>query len=127
MERPFGWLPCRLLTAGVLRRLEVEATALYLALCLAADRQGLSFWGDERLGAQVGLDLTALKGARGQLQEHDLVAFDGRVYQVLSLPEEQPRRASPREQARRRGPARVSDPEHVAALLAPLMKKLGGG
>jgi hypothetical protein len=85
-ERPFGWLPCRLLRGDLLRLMSTSAKALYLHLALAADRCGLSFWGDRRIQETIGLDAAELHQAREQLIDLDLVAFDGHTYQLLSLP-----------------------------------------
>jgi len=56
IERPFGWLPCRLLTGGMLAQMSGPARQLYLLLALAADRRGLSFCGDRRIQQTLGLD-----------------------------------------------------------------------
>lgn len=127
LEAPFGWAPCRLLTTGVLSRLSLAAKGLYLALCLAADRGGLSYWGDRRLCEGVGLEEVELDRARRELVKHDLVAFDGRVYQVLSLPgrRSEPPRDKPRRGDRRRvelpsGRPRSSSPESLAEILRRL-------
>jgi hypothetical protein len=86
-ERPFGWLPCRLLRGDLLRLMSTSAKALYLHLALAADRCGLSFWSDRRMQQTLGLDALELQQARDQLIDLDLLAFDGRTYQLLSLPD----------------------------------------
>jgi hypothetical protein len=91
-ERPFGWLPCHLLSGDLLRLMSTCAKALYLHLALAADRCGLSFWGDRRIQETIGLDAAELQQAREQLIQLDLLAFDGRTYQLLSLPEHEHRR-----------------------------------
>jgi hypothetical protein len=49
IERPFGWLPCRLLSEGWLQALSGPAKQLYMLLATAADRQGLSFYSDARI------------------------------------------------------------------------------
>jgi hypothetical protein len=86
VEKPFAWLPFRLLTEGHLANLSDQAKLLYLLLCLAADRNGLSFYGDKRILSYFQLDPGELHLARRELIEKDLVAYDGRLYQVLSLP-----------------------------------------
>jgi len=120
LERPFGWVPFRLLTSGQLASLSVSSKALYLVLCLVADRHGLSYWGEERLRAQVGLDMAALRHARDELQSHDLLAFDGRLYQLLALSVAE-RPPSPPASKPRRG---SGAPEPISAVLAPLLKRL---
>ena len=85
-ERPFGWIPCRLLKSDLLRTMSTSAKLLYLHLALAADRQGLSFWGDKRIQETIAIGAAALEDARQQLIDLDLLAFDGHTYQLLSLP-----------------------------------------
>jgi hypothetical protein len=100
--------------------LSVASKALYLVLCLVADRQGLSYWGDPRLCAQVGLDAAALQTARLELQRCDLLAYDGRLYQLLSLEKNDgppPRTVNqPRRESR--------GPEPISVVLTPLLSKL---
>lgn len=95
IERPFGWLPCRLLSGGWLEALGGQAKLLYMLLATAADRQGLSFYSDARIEQVLALGAGDLAGARLELTELDLLAFDGRIYQLLSLPGHPPRPACP--------------------------------
>jgi hypothetical protein len=86
LERPFAWLPFRLVTAGVLGELSAGAALLYFFLCLVADRDGLSYWGLERMAVLLGVAEAELARAREELCDHDLLAYDDGLYQVLSLP-----------------------------------------
>jgi hypothetical protein len=86
IDRPFGWIPCRLLTDGLLEQLGRPAKLLYLLLALAADRQGISFYGDQKIQRTLDLSTNEMEQARAQLIHHDLLAFDGHTYQLLSLP-----------------------------------------
>jgi len=100
LERPFGWIPFRLLTSGLLAQLSSPAKLLYFFLCLVADAQGMSYYGGRRLTDLLGLGDLDLVLARNELVQRDLVAFDGRLYQLLSLPSERlpvpvPSRAEP--------------------------------
>ncbi len=95
IERPFGWLPCRLLSEGWLETLSRPAKLLYLLLVAAADRQGLSFYSDARIEHVLALSDGELARARVELAELDLLAFDGRIYQLLSLPHHPPWPAGP--------------------------------
>lgn len=104
LERPFGWIPFRILTSGLLQQLSREAKLLYFFLCLVADGQGISFYGDRRLQLLLDLSDGELEHARAELCRQDLLAFDGRVYQLLSLPA---RRSSPSGQEHRSGHRRV--------------------
>lgn len=98
IERPFGWLPCRLLSGGWLEALSGPAKLLYMLLATAADRQGLSFYSDGRIEQVLALGAAGdLASARLELTELDLLAFDGRIYQLLSLPSHPPRPACPAE------------------------------
>jgi hypothetical protein len=91
IERPFGWLPCRLLSEGWLEALSGPAKQLYMLLATAADRQGLSFYSDARIDRVLALGAGQLARARLELTETDLLAFDGHIYQLLSLPRHPPR------------------------------------
>jgi len=94
MERPFGWIPFRILTCGWLQQLSRNAKLLYFFLCLVADARGISFYGEVRLGQVLALVPAELRHAREELCRHDLLAFDGHIYQLLALPSEPPRPAS---------------------------------
>ena len=97
LERPFGWIPFRILTSGRLQRLGREAKLLYFFLCLVADGYGISFYGNVRLCRLLGLSTPELERGREELCRGDLLAFDGRVYQLLSLPRDVPMRKPPRQ------------------------------
>ena len=86
VEHPFGWVPFRLLSSGILAELSAEASLLYFFLALVADPNGLSYWGDERMAQRLGLSQGLLQQARQELVQRDLVAHGGLLYQVLSLP-----------------------------------------
>lgn len=88
LERPFGWVPFRFLSCGWLPRLGRAAKLLYFFLCLVADRRGISYYGDARLCRLLDLSAADLETAREELCCRDLLAFDGRVYQLLCLPRE---------------------------------------
>jgi hypothetical protein len=55
-------------------------------LLLVADRNGISFYDYERICKFTGLLLDDYITARNSLIDKDLIAFEGRVFQVLSLP-----------------------------------------
>ncbi len=120
LERPFSWIPFRILTSGLLARMSPPAQLLYFFLCLVADRYGVSFYGEERLGCLIGLSGYELTRARQELCAWDLLAFDGRVYQLLSLPQPQepPRPAPP--------PARHRDPSGPLKPIGQVLQRLWG-
>lgn len=89
----FGWLSARIHRDGWLRAMPVEATGVYAFLCLAANREGVSFYRRDRMANELGLDDAAVSQALRRLIELDLVAYapfgphavDG-FHQVLSVP-----------------------------------------
>ena len=116
LERPFGWIPFRLLTSGWLPCLGRETKLLYFFLCLVADGRGISFYGDARMCRLLGLTASELGGARKELCGHDMLAFDGRVYQLLSLP----KKKTPVQPSQGR---RGSRPEPVGRILKRMIKE----
>lgn len=82
----FGWVDHRLLRDGHLRRCSPDALALYLVLLTAADRQGLSHYGDALLCSLLGWSRGRLESARENLEQADLLAWSPPLYQVLELP-----------------------------------------
>ena len=117
LERPFGWIPFRFLKSGWLPRLGRDAKLFYFFLCLVADGWGISFYGDARIEQMLALSAGELAGARDELTALDLVAFDGHVYQVLSLPSLPP--ATP--VARQSSCPRGGDYESVGQILQRLL------
>jgi hypothetical protein len=55
-------------------------------LVVVADRNGLSYYGFDKICTLLGLCIDDYLLARNGLIEKDLLAFDGHLYQVLSLP-----------------------------------------
>jgi hypothetical protein len=86
--RGFGWIDHRLLRHGYLECCSLHALALYLLLVCASDAQGLSYYSDRRAAQLLGLELTALSHARGELIRHGLIAYQKPLYQLLSLESE---------------------------------------
>lgn len=82
----FGFIPHRFLRDGFFATLTSEQLALYVLLVLAADRNGISFYAYDRICSVLELRLDDYIAARNALIEKNLVAFDGRRFQVLSLP-----------------------------------------
>ena len=86
VEHPFGWVPCRMLTNGIIASMSPDERQLYLFLALAADRRGISFYGDKRIRRTLGCTQEELRRARAALMARDLLAYDGTTYQLLPLP-----------------------------------------
>jgi hypothetical protein len=73
-----------------------EAVLLYFFLAAVADKHGLSFYADGTLATLLRMTLPALIQARNELLDHDLIAYEARFTQVLSLlPPGQRRRSEP--------------------------------
>lgn len=117
----FGWVDHRLMLDGYLKRLSQGGQCLYLFLCVAADRCGLSWYSDGRLRDVIGLTAGELEGARRELVDLDLVAFESPYYQVLSVPLKQQVRQSsvPADEA--------ATAAEVAEAMAAVRRKLGFG
>ncbi len=82
----FSFVPHRFLTDGFLKTLSQQELLLYIFLILAADRYGLSFYSHDRICSFLHMALEQYTAARDGLIEKDLIAFDGTLFQVLSLP-----------------------------------------
>jgi len=82
----FSFIPHRFLTDGFLEALSQQQLLLYIFLVLVADRYGLSFYSYERICSLLHMTLEQYCAARDGLIEKDLIAFDGTLFQVLSLP-----------------------------------------
>jgi hypothetical protein len=86
IEPGFAFVPNRFLRDGFFAQLSPLERALYLFLVLAADRNGVSFYGMTRIGSLLEVPTEDLLDARDHLIVLDLLAFDGTRFQVLSLP-----------------------------------------
>lgn len=82
----FAFVQSRFLHDGFFASLGHIERALYFFLVIAGDRNGVSFYGHERISAVLELDLDDFIAARNALIRKDLIAFDGVRFQVLSLP-----------------------------------------
>jgi len=97
IEGSFSWIDHRFITGGFLKDLSTLEILLYLFLVAVSDRNGLSFYYDDRIASLLKIDLAALGQAREGLVLRSLVAYEPPLYQVLSLPS-RPRILSSREQ-----------------------------
>ncbi len=82
----FSFVPHRFLTDGFLASLEQKELLLFLFLVIVSDRNGLSFYSYDAICSLLEISLDQYMEARDGLIEKDLIAFDGTVFQVLSLP-----------------------------------------
>jgi hypothetical protein len=90
----FAFLEHRFLRDGFWSSLRPQECLLYVFLVLVADRNGLSYYGYDKICTLLRFTLDDYLVARNALIEKDLIAFDGHLFQVLSLPG-QPVRRSP--------------------------------
>jgi len=86
IEGSFSWIDHRFITGGFLRDLSTLEILLYLFLVAVSDRNGLSFYYDDRIASLLKIDLAALGQAREGLVLRSLIAYEPPLYQVLSLP-----------------------------------------
>ena len=84
----FSWIDHRFLRQGFDQGLTRLEKLLYLVLVAVSNRDGVSFYSDERLGELLDIrHRHELTGAREELAARDLIAFEEGIYQVLDLPD----------------------------------------
>ena len=88
---PFGFIEHRFLRDGFFHSLTHQELVLYLFLVLVSDRNGLSFYRHDKISTLLRIPVEEFILARDGLREKDLLAFDGRTFQVLSLPPQGPK------------------------------------
>jgi hypothetical protein len=115
----FGFIEHRFLKEGFFFTLTHCELLLYLFLVLVADRHGLSFYSYDKMCTLLRISVDEFILARDGLIEKDLIAFDGRTFQVLSLPEQ---RAQP-PSIKRREKMKDKDP---ATIHQQIVRSLGG-
>ena len=88
---PFGFIEHRFLREGFFHSLTHQELLLYLFLVLVSDRSGLSFYSYDKISTLLRITVDEFILARDGLMEKNLLAFDGRTFQVLSLPPQGPK------------------------------------
>ncbi|MEN6440598.1 MAG: helix-turn-helix domain-containing protein [Syntrophobacter sp.] len=83
----FAFIEHRFLPGGFWQGLSHTELLLYLVLVLAADRNGVSFYSYDKICSLLRICLDDYVLVRNGLITKDLIAFDGDLFQVLSLPE----------------------------------------
>ena len=94
LKPPFAWIDRQFLFHGFLTELNWHENLLYLLLILVADRDGLSFYSYDKICHLLQLELDDYIQARNGLTQRQLIAYDGRQFQVLALPERPQRSAN---------------------------------
>jgi hypothetical protein len=83
----FSWIDHRFFRLGFDQGLTRLEKLLYLVLVALSNRDGVSFYSDERMEELLEIRHNhELNGARDELVARDLIAFKDGVYQVLELP-----------------------------------------
>ena len=83
----FSFIPHAFVTQRFFTSLNQHELLLYFLLVLVGDRQGLSYYSQDRLCTLLRMSLDDFITARNGLIKKSLIAFDGFMFQVLSLPE----------------------------------------
>ena len=94
IEGSFAFIEHRFLQAGFFHALGHHEFLLYVFLILVSDRFGLSYYSYDKICTLLRLLLDEYILARDCLIDKDLIAFDGNLFQVLSLPDNAPSGAS---------------------------------
>jgi len=105
IEGSFSWIDHRFITGGFLEDLSTIEILLYLFLVAVSDRNGISFYHDDRVCSILKIPLTSLGEAREGLIMRSLIAYEPPLYQVLSLlshPVSPPTREQMRQRQRER-------------------------
>lgn len=87
IEGSFSFIPHKFLTDGFLRALTNQELLVYFFLVLVSDRDGLSFYSQDRACILLKMTIDDFIYARNGLIQKALIAFDGFMFQVLALPE----------------------------------------
>lgn len=83
----FAFIEHRFLRNGFWTSLSQLELLLYLFLILVADRQGLSYYSFDKICSLLAIRPDEYIFVRNALIDKDLIAFDGHLFQVLSLPD----------------------------------------
>jgi len=111
IDGSFAFIEHRFLRKGFWEDLNHHELLLYIFLILAADRHGLSYYSYDKICILLRISVDEYILAKNALIEKDLIAFDGYLFQVLSLPEKvlstEPAPINTKEDMERRDPATV--------------------
>jgi hypothetical protein len=87
IQGSFSWIDHRFLREGFDQGLTRLEKLLYFVLIAVSNRDGVSFYSDDRLTEILDIRHThELASARGELIDRELIAFEHGVYQVMNLP-----------------------------------------
>ncbi|MBU0462997.1 MAG: hypothetical protein KKE12_05180 [Proteobacteria bacterium] len=83
----FAFIEHRFLREGFWASLDHHQLLLYLFLVIVSDRHGLSYYSYDKICTLLRICVDEYILARNVLIDKDLIAFDGSLFQVLSLPD----------------------------------------
>ena len=84
----FSWVDHSLVRKGYCRKCSTESLGLYLFLVAVSDSEGLSYYGDKSICREISCTEEEVSCLRKELISAGVIAFDGKVYQVLDLAED---------------------------------------
>lgn len=82
----FAFIEHRFLRNGFWESLKHHELLLYIFLVLVSDRRGLSYYYYDKICNILKINMDEYIAARDALIKKDLIGFDGRLFQVFSLP-----------------------------------------
>jgi len=82
----FSWIDHRLLSDGFLSAMTAEEILLYFFLTLVGDKNGVSFYGYDKICQFLKMDVDRFIRARDLLIDKSLIACENGRFQVLQLP-----------------------------------------
>jgi len=91
----FAFIEHRFLRRGFFSVLTHHELLLYVFLVLVSDRNGLSYYSYDKICILLRITLDDYIIARDGLIGKDLIAFNGHLFQVLSLPDQPPQDPAP--------------------------------
>ncbi len=83
---PFAWIDRRFFFSGFMAQLSGAENLLYFFLILVADKDGLSYYGYDKICQFLNITADEFLRARDNLVKKNLIAHRAGIFQVLSLP-----------------------------------------
>lgn len=85
IEGSFSWIDHRLITQGWFDALTRDEILLYLWWTTVGDKNGVSFYSDEKTASRLKVAVSEIQTARHGLVEKQLIAYRDGMTQVLAL------------------------------------------